>query len=129
MTPRHGPLARATVAAALAGCSVALDFGPGVLLPSLDGGRADAAEAAVDAPADLGCGDAPCGCERACTGATVCVAGECVRPRCEAPEVECGVMCADVRADARHCGACGVTCGPGAPRCCRGACTSAPRCP
>ena len=145
----------------LAGCSLGLDFSPGVLLPSLDAGRSDLGPDAVthDAPAaDLGCVASPCpcaagrgdcdqrpsnGCEtdlltetghcgacgRDCPASETCVDGGCVRPRCRAPEVECGMMCVDLREDSRDCGACGAACSPAAPRCCGGVCTSAPRCP
>ena len=124
MRARLGLLA----AAALTACSLGLDFSPGVLLPSLDAGDGAAADAA---PADVRAVDAPgadVGCERACTGGASCVAGQCVRSRCEEPEVDCGGMCADLQTDERHCGACGADCGSGAPRCCRGVCTDAPRC-
>lgn len=158
---RNPATAALTLAAGLlAGCSLGLDFSPGILLPPLDAGADLGADVvAHDAPAaDLGCVASPCpcaagrgdcdrrpsnGCEtdllgerddcgacgRECEGSEACVDGGCVRPRCRAPEVECGAVCADLRKESRHCGACGAACGAGAPRCCGGVCTSAPRCP
>nr|MBK7070118.1 hypothetical protein [Deltaproteobacteria bacterium] len=128
-------------------CTVALDFGPGVLLPSLDAGVLDAAggtdsqaDAATDAPgADARCdgrcvcspgrgdcdGDPANGCEvdllvtdlhcgtcgQACTGTTRCSVGLCRGGGCRAPQVACGMRCADLLTDSRHCGSCGASCG------------------
>jgi len=97
------------------GCSLALDFGPDVLLPALDAGAsttllaADAgADAGIDASADAG----------------DCSSSACRAPSCRAPEVACGTRCVDLRDDNRNCGACGTSCDPGETRCCRGVCAA-----
>ncbi len=94
------------------GCSFALDFGPDVLLAPLDAGAPDIA-VTLDADSDAGT-DAE-------SDAGDCTAGSC-RTDCRAPEVACGTRCVDLQDDNRHCGACGVTCGPGMNHCCRGVC-------
>ena len=149
---------------ALPCCTVALDFSPGALQPSLDGGERDALPG-VDAPVDataaevhvdaMGCdgrcacpagwgdcdgvasngcetsllvSDLHCGsCGQACSGSMHCLDGACRGGGCRAGLVACGAQCADLLTDSRHCGACGASCGPGAMRCCNGACAA--RCP
>ncbi len=92
------------------GCSLALDFGPDVLLPALDAGAP--ASVAADADVDVG------------ADAEDCATSACRTTSCRAPEVECGTRCVDLQEDNRNCGACGASCGPGATRCCRGVCAA-----
>ena len=94
---------------ALPACTVGLDFSPGALQPSLDGGGRDAlsgADATPDAVSDNGC-DGRCACA---TGR-----GDCDGVAANGCET-------DLTATENHCGACGTSCGPGAHRCCRGVC-------
>jgi hypothetical protein len=99
---------------ALPCCTVALDFSPGALQPSLDGGGRDALPG-VDAPVDAHASE---------VGADACTMGSCQGMNCPSPLVACGDQCVNLLTDARHCGVCGASCGPGAPRCCNGACSA-----
>lgn len=146
-------LAVAAFGPLVGGCTLALDFSPGVLLPALDAGSADARPADVDArdrrSGDAGVGateDRPdeldacaadlridpenCGrCRRRCNPFETCEAGECVTGTgCRASQTSCRMQCVDLLTDPRHCGRCDSACGPGAPRCCGGVCTMQ-RCP
>ncbi len=101
------------------GCSFALDFGPEVLLPALDAGAAEAS--VVGASVDAGRDDT--GRDDASADAGDCGMSSC-RTDCRASEVACGARCVNLQDDNRNCGACGVSCGPGASHCCRGVCVA-----
>jgi hypothetical protein len=150
---QHGGPARRLLAAAaaLAGCTVALDFGPAALLPPRDGSvdaaafadaaaieagadvtaieaGADVADASARCDADLASSSLHCGaCNRACEGSARCAMGACRGNVCSGSLEPCGALCVDLRSDARNCGACAAECGAGTPRCCRGVCAA--RCP
>jgi len=110
----------------LPGCTVALDFGPGVLLPALDAASLDAA--ALDAPGSAdsqaeAAVDAPMA-DASCDGRCVCAPG---RGDCDGdPANGCEV---DLLVTDRHCGTCGQACS-GTTRCsdglCRGGACRAP---
>lgn len=95
-------------------CTVALDFGPGVLLPSLDAGVLDAAGGA-DSQADAATDDAPVA-DASCDGRCVCAPG---RGDCDGdPANGCE---ADLLVTDLHCGTCGQACS-GTTRCSDGLC-------
>jgi len=95
-------------------CTVALDFGPGVLLPSIDAGALDAAGGA-DSQADAPMADAPMA-DASCDGRCVCSPG---RGDCDGdPANGCET---DLLATDLHCGTCGQACG-GTTRCSDGLC-------
>ncbi len=98
------------------GTDVPVDAGSPLDVPAMD---APAADVLADAgPADTGVVDD--------AGSPADVPAADAGPRCPARQTLCGEVCADLEADALHCGACGTACGF-SERCVAGRC--ALRCP